>query len=122
LFPLHTLKMSGSRLLSAAGREHIRRYKYVGVDNSLMYKYIFSPWAQFCVDAFTPLWIAPNLITLLGLCWQFAALLCALYYAPNFREPVPQWVPIFSALAMFIYVSTGGDAGCCSCCSSPRGV
>jgi ethanolaminephosphotransferase len=45
----------------------LKNYSYNGYDSSLTYKYILSPFAQFCVDQFIPIWMAPNVVTLLGL-------------------------------------------------------
>ena len=45
----------------------LKNYSYNGYDASLTYKYILSPFAQWCVDKFIPLWMAPNVVTLLGL-------------------------------------------------------
>lgn len=36
---------------------NILHFQYRGTDRSLLYKYIFSPIAEFCLR-FTPLWIA----------------------------------------------------------------
>jgi hypothetical protein len=44
--------------LTNDGKEALKNYKYSGADLSLIYKYILSPWAQYCVDHFTPLSIA----------------------------------------------------------------
>jgi hypothetical protein len=40
--------------ITPAGRAALASYKYKGEDRSLLYKYVLSPWAQFCVDYFTP--------------------------------------------------------------------
>ncbi len=47
-----------SDYITPEGREALKRYKYAGADLSYLYKHVLSPWAQFCVDKFTPLWIA----------------------------------------------------------------
>jgi hypothetical protein len=33
-------------------------YKYAGSDNSVLYKYIYGPFAQFLVDKVIPEWLA----------------------------------------------------------------
>jgi len=45
----------------------LKNYSYSGYDASLTYKYVLSPFAQFCVDHFIPIWMAPNVVTLFGL-------------------------------------------------------
>lgn len=37
--------------------ERLQNYKYIGTDNSLLYNYLLSPFANFCLN-FTPRWIA----------------------------------------------------------------
>lgn len=44
--------------MTPAGRLGLPRYQYKGRDDSLYYKYIASPFAQYCVDTFTPRWLA----------------------------------------------------------------
>jgi len=107
--------------VTPSGVSALKAYKYSGADLSLTYKYILSPFAQACVDWFTPLWVAPNTITGLGLLWMVAAYLIMLFYAPTFSEglvastlnipgevpeesgAVPRWVYLFNAFAMVIY-------------------
>ena len=44
--------------ITEEGRAALKRYKYVGEDRSLLYKYVLSPWAEFCVVWLTPEWVA----------------------------------------------------------------
>lgn len=48
----------GGRYVSPSGATAARNYKYSGGDLSKLYKYFLSPMAQFCVDHFTPRWLA----------------------------------------------------------------
>jgi len=104
--------------VTPVGVKALKSYSYSGADLSLTYKYVLSPWAQFCVDHFTPMSTAPNTITFLGLVWMFVAYLLMLFYAPTFNEAltpaidgqvpsetgaVPRWVYLFNAAAMIIY-------------------
>ena len=50
--------MAGRPLLSPSGRASLHTYRYSGVDNSLVYKHLLSPLAQYCVDEWTPVWAA----------------------------------------------------------------
>jgi len=53
--------------LKVEDKKTLKNYKYTGFDSSLTYKYVLSPFAQFCVDSFIPIWMAPNVVTLLAL-------------------------------------------------------
>lgn len=44
---------------------HLRSYKYSAVDKSPVSKYILGPWWNAFVNIL-PLWLAPNMVTLLG--------------------------------------------------------
>ena len=48
----------GTRYITEQGEKNLLTYKYVGSDSSLLYKYIFSPAAQFLVDKVIPIWLA----------------------------------------------------------------
>lgn len=49
---------SWSFQISPEGVNALRLYQYRGTDKSYLYKYVLSPWAQYCVDKFTPTWTA----------------------------------------------------------------
>jgi len=103
--------------LSEEAAKNLLQFEYKGVDHSLIYKYILSPFAGFLVDTVTPPWLAPNLITLAGLVLMFIAyLLNAFYYTlpppsslyeeegdESQRSIVPNWVFAINAAAMLIY-------------------
>ena len=71
-------------ILSDSQRKAVLGYVYHGGDNSPIYKHILSPFAQFWVDYFTPRWLAPNVITLLGLLTTLAAAVVTLRYCSAF--------------------------------------
>jgi ethanolaminephosphotransferase len=59
------IKNTRYNFIGKADEKHILAYKHNGDDQSLVYKHIFSPLADYSLQ-FTPLWVAPNLLTLLG--------------------------------------------------------
>lgn len=69
-------------MLTELERQEIPRYQYRGGDSSLIYKYLLSPLAQACVDYLTPEWMAPNLITLIGLLATLSAAFLTILYNP----------------------------------------
>ena len=90
-------------LSSPLEQDALRNYKYSGSDLSLTYKYVLSPWAQFCVDKFIPLWMAPNLITFLGLLCPAISLGLFYIYTDGLDQPAPSWVYLLNSLALFAY-------------------
>ena len=45
-------------ILGPAARANLHTFRYRGTDHSLLYKYLLSPWAEYCVQRLTPLWVA----------------------------------------------------------------
>jgi ethanolaminephosphotransferase len=87
---------------------HLKRFQYQGEDQSLLYKYVLSPLATFCINHLTPTWLAPNVITLIGLLWMISSYLIFWYYAPlvTFSEEKsepPRWIFFFNGIAMLVY-------------------
>jgi hypothetical protein len=78
-------------LITPAHAANLRSFVYVGKDNSILYNYALSDWAQFLVDRATPPWVAPNTITLLGLfATLFATVVCP-SQATHPRVPPVHW-------------------------------
>ncbi|CAG8552475.1 2232_t:CDS:2 [Paraglomus brasilianum] len=85
-------------------RANLDLYKYSGVDKSLLSRYVLTPYWNGLVQLF-PLWIAPNVITLLGLFCIAVNLATLLYFTPDLSEPCPSWVYYTFALGLWIYAS-----------------
>ena len=90
------------RYISELGEKQLPAYRYTGSDNSLVYVHFCSPLADFLVR-FLPLWLAPNVITLLGLALSLSGHLLVLIYAPTFKETCPAWVWITLSVCTFAY-------------------
>ena len=90
--------------LSEKAARNLPHYQYKGEDRSLLYYYVLSPLAAFCVNRLTPRWLAPNTITLFGLAWMVAAYMVMWFYSPTL-EPTdtPRWIFLFNGIAMLAY-------------------
>ncbi|KAI7863997.1 CDP-alcohol phosphatidyltransferase-domain-containing protein [Spinellus fusiger] len=82
---------------------NLHRYRYGGVDKSLVSRYILTPYWNRLVCLF-PLWVAPNLITLLGLSCTIVNVLIQFYYDTSIG-PCPNWVYLSFGVGMFAYQS-----------------
>ena len=91
------MEFSESQKLSIAS------YKYSGTDSSLLYKHVLSPLAQNCVDMFVPSWVAPNVITALGLFFSVASCLITLAFDPTLEGKAPRWVYFSTAASILLY-------------------
>jgi len=93
-----------NRYLDDAALEAIRQHKYNGVDKSIIYNLVLKHFWEWCVR-FVPLWLAPNMITLLGTIAIVINYLVVVYYCPNFEitESCPRWVFLLCAVCLFWY-------------------
>jgi ethanolaminephosphotransferase len=95
----------GARYVTPAGAAALRRHRYHGRDHSLLYAYVLSPWAEWCVARLAPLWLAPNAITALGIAAQLAAFVCLWCHCPALApgDAPPPWTAWLAAAALFVY-------------------
>ncbi|KAM6437803.1 cholinephosphotransferase 1 [Liasis olivaceus] len=89
--------------LSAAQLKRLEEHRYSASGRSLLEPPLQHYWA-WLVER-TPLWLAPNAITLGGLVFNLVPLLVLMYYCPSATEEAPPWVFLFCALGLFIYQS-----------------
>lgn len=78
-------------VLSQDALNNLRLYKYAGVDDSLVSKYILKHYWNWMLNFF-PLWMAPNLITLLGFLFIVNNFILVLVFVPDLVGPGPSWV------------------------------
>jgi uncharacterized membrane protein len=83
--------------------KNLLHYKYKGGDTSYIYSYLLSPFAQYLVDTTIPHWIAPNLITLIGLMFSIVSFLCTVIYNPSLESNAPRWLHLLIGVNLFIY-------------------
>lgn len=91
--------------------ENLKLYKYSSEDHSLISRYILKRWWNGFVQIF-PMSMAPNVITLLGLMFVLANLMCVFYFDPYLDTPSPRWCYLFYAFGLFMYQTFDGCDGC----------
>jgi len=80
----------------------LHSHKYSCEGKSLL-EPLFYPWWNYSITL-CPLWIAPNLITLIGLLINAQAfILACVYCGLNGTDSAPSWVYFNSAISLFIY-------------------
>eukprot|EP00053_Salpingoeca_punica_P003549 m.43746 g.43746 ORF g.43746 m.43746 type:complete len:450 (-) comp12255_c0_seq1:270-1619(-) len=87
------------------------QYKYHAIDTSPLSIYVMKPYLNFLVQRM-PMWIAPNLLTMVGWLAILSTSVITWYYDPDFslreREEqagdiiVPRWVWFYCAFAQFL--------------------
>lgn len=95
------------RLISDEAHEERKKalshYKYTSVDKSLIHKYVTSHIWNYSLK-FIPLWLAPNLITLLGLIFIILSFYLSLIYDFDCLGKAPSWVYFTHAICLFLYM------------------
>ncbi|KAI0548867.1 CDP-alcohol phosphatidyltransferase [Xylaria curta] len=81
---------------------HLRSYKYSAVDKSPISNYILRPYWNAFVELL-PLWLAPNMVTLLGFCFILANVGLLVIVMPDLVGPGPSWLYLSFAFGLFMY-------------------
>ena len=80
---------------------NLQNYKYVSGEYSPL-DHIMTPFWNRMVELL-PLWMAPNLVTLIGLGFQISNLMYFLYLDVSMTSNLPPSLYIWSAVSLFIY-------------------
>ncbi|XP_044593838.1 cholinephosphotransferase 1 isoform X6 [Cotesia glomerata] len=91
------------KILSPGQLKRLSEHKYSCSSASLLDSYL-QPWWDWLVSK-VPLWLAPNLITIVGLVINIATTLILVYYSPDAKAEPPRWACFLCALGLFIYQS-----------------
>ncbi|MCJ1245646.1 hypothetical protein MMC30_002850 [Trapelia coarctata] len=81
----------------------LKKYKYAGVDHSLLSKYILKPFYTNVAIKCFPMSMAPNAITLSGFGFVVLNFLTLLWYNPTLDQDMPRWVYASWAVGLFLY-------------------
>ncbi|ROT34977.1 choline/ethanolaminephosphotransferase [Sodiomyces alkalinus F11] len=81
---------------------HLKSYKYSSVDKSPVSHYILRPYWNAAVN-FLPLWLAPNMVTLIGFMFILANIGLLVIVMPDLVGPAPSWVYYSFAFGLFMY-------------------
>ncbi|KAN0053274.1 hypothetical protein ACTA71_009723 [Dictyostelium dimigraforme] len=90
------------KYISEKGIANLANYHYSGVDNSFCGNKFLKHWWNYCVN-FTPLWLAPNIITLVGLLCNIGMYLIMYINCPTLEEGAPRWCYFAVAFLIFAY-------------------
>ncbi|GIZ43037.1 hypothetical protein CKM354_000628100 [Cercospora kikuchii] len=95
-------QMPASGTLSEDGLKHFRTYKYSSVDLSPISNHILRHYWNFCVE-FLPLWLAPNMVTLIGFFFIIANVGLQQLADPGLVGPAFSWVSYSYAFGVWAY-------------------
>ncbi|KAF2099333.1 hypothetical protein NA57DRAFT_74834 [Rhizodiscina lignyota] len=81
---------------------HLKSYKYSSVDKSPVSYYILRHYWNWFVQLL-PLWLAPNLVTLIGFFFILGNVILLEIYVPDMVGPAPSWVYYSFAVGIWMY-------------------
>ena len=88
-------------LLNEDQIRNLQKHKYASDNNSIVDPY-FQPWWNYVVTL-VPMWVAPNLITIVGLAINMFAAVLLINRCPTATEEVSGWITLNLAITVFIY-------------------
>eukprot|EP00081_Caenorhabditis_elegans_P007592 NP_001257201.1 Choline/EthanolaminePhosphoTransferase [Caenorhabditis elegans] len=89
-------------LLSDQELKRLKEHKYSAVDNSWLDELCMKRWWEFVITL-CPMWIAPNLITWIGLVINLITVLVLSSFSYSATESAPSWAYLQAALGLFFY-------------------
>ena len=92
------------RLLSSGQLKRLSEHKYSCTSNSIL-DGLLQPWWDWLVSK-VPLWLAPNLITVLGLIVNIVTTLILVYYSPDARTEVSLILEVSNLSNLFLQWDT----------------
>lgn len=90
------------KYISPEGGENLKRYKINCVDYSLYSRLFFDSFWDFLASKI-PIRVAPNVLTLCGLCFAILGAVLAFVYCPTTMENVPWLVYLTYVILSFLY-------------------
>ncbi|KIH47948.1 hypothetical protein ANCDUO_21987, partial [Ancylostoma duodenale] len=97
-------------LMTPEELKRLADHKYSAVDTSWLDELCMKYFWEWAVE-FYPLWLAPNLITLIGLIVNLITVLVLSHYCPTAREVAPSWAYALAALGLFTYQTLDATDG-----------
>jgi len=82
--------------------ENIRKYKYATNDWTTM-DYVFNPWWEFLVNRILPKWLAPNIITVMGIIFPVISLIVILQHDFTNTIDIPFYAYFLNIFGVFWY-------------------
>eukprot|EP00922_Rhytidocystis_sp_ex-Travisia-forbesii_P070565 GHVS01105393.1.p1 GENE.GHVS01105393.1~~GHVS01105393.1.p1 ORF type:complete len:404 (+),score=35.86 GHVS01105393.1:19-1230(+) len=89
------------RYIRRRGLEELKNYQYKSAGYTLGDR-LLNYWWERAVK-FVPLWVAPNVLTLLGFFAAIFSFTLLLFYSPTLAEPAPTWLYLTIAMLIFVY-------------------
>lgn len=79
-----------------------KKYKYNGKDDSILVKLVYRKFWNWAVT-FIPLWVAPNLVTLIGFFFELFSFAMSYILSEGLTQPIPSWACFVNGICLAIY-------------------
>lgn len=90
-------------ILTKAQLKNLDQHKY-SASGSTLFDPMFQPFWRWLVEQM-PMYVAPNLITVVGLIINLATSTILMLYSRNADQDLPSWALVLCALGLFVYQS-----------------
>ncbi|XP_044749576.1 choline/ethanolaminephosphotransferase 1 isoform X1 [Coccinella septempunctata] len=97
------MKLYKEKLLSELQLKRLGEHQYSCSSCSYLDKFL-QPYWNWLVSK-VPLWLAPNLITIVGLILNIVTALILVWYSPNAKDGAPRWACALCGIGLFAYQS-----------------
>ena len=98
----HCINHSLMGYISPEGLENLLKHKYQTTGYTFVDTHVMNPFWEACVKRL-PLWLAPNLMTVIGLICMFLSYAVMVAYDATFTQQIPLAVLCLSAFLQFLY-------------------
>ncbi|RWS31084.1 cholinephosphotransferase 1-like protein [Leptotrombidium deliense] len=92
---------SSADILTQQQLKRLSEHKYLSSGNTLLDPFMQTFWRYFVEKL--PRWLAPNLMTVIGLAVNAFTTLILICYSPDARQSVPAWALLLFAFGLFVY-------------------
>ncbi|XP_064215020.1 cholinephosphotransferase 1 isoform X5 [Tribolium castaneum] len=97
------MKLYKERLLSDAQLKRLGEHQYSCQSVSILDKLLQPYWNW--LTSKVPIWLAPNLITILGLIVNIVTALILIWFSPDAKQEAPRWACGLCGFGLFVYQS-----------------
>lgn len=88
--------------LSSTDLNHLKSYHYASSHSGYLDRILLNPFWNYIVE-FIPLWVAPNLLTLVSFLFAVASYAMLHWHVYKLEEEAPRWCYYVYAMCVFVY-------------------
>ena len=96
----------GEQIFPESSEPNLKKFKYSGTDNSILYKNLYSPLCNYLIENWTPKTLAPNLITITGFIINTLPIhiYLLIVYGMSVESVLPVWINFLCGFTLLLYL------------------